>query len=69
MPAIYAHYRFGHYVYEKLNEELKEIVKKHFSSFLNGLQGPDPLLYHLPYLPMKLQRLGMSFIKNHVLNF
>lgn len=69
MPAIYAHYRFGHYVYEKLNKELKEIVKKHFSSFLNGLQGPDPLLYHLPYLPDEITETGDVIHKEPCIKF
>lgn len=58
MPAIYAHYRFGHYVYAKLDADLKEVVKSHFPSFLVGLQGPDSLMYHSPLFPDEITKAG-----------
>lgn len=69
MPAIYTHDRFGKYVFEKLGGEVKSVIEKHYSSFQIGLQGPDPLLYHRPYLPDEITKLGDDLHKETCAKF
>lgn len=49
MPGIYAHYYFGKEIYRHLDTSLKEVVQKYNYAYIQGLQGPDTLLYHMPY--------------------
>lgn len=60
MPAIYAHDKFGKLVFEGLDKELKDVIKTYYSQFRIGLQGPDPLFYHRPYLPDKATKEGSN---------
>lgn len=61
MPAIYAHDKFGKLVSEQLQGELKNVIETYYPQFRIGLQGPDPLFYHRPYLPDEATKEG-SFI-------
>ena len=50
MPTTYTHDVFGKMVYQKLPENLKEIVEEHMNAYRIGQHGPDILFY---YHPMK----------------
>lgn len=57
MPAIYAHYRFGSMVYEKLPSERKKQIT-HKDLFDIGLSGPDFFFYYLPVKKCKINQIG-----------
>ena len=46
MPATYAHRRFGAEIFERLPENLKNIVAKEREVFDIGLHGPDIFFYY-----------------------
>ena len=58
MPAIYAHYYFGKEIYRHLDSSIKDVVKKYHYAYVQGLQGPDTLLYHMPYKTDKINTMG-----------
>ena len=45
MPTTYTHDAFGKAVYQKLPEEIKQVIAGHKMAFLIGLHGPDLLFY------------------------
>lgn len=69
MPAIYAHDTFGKLVSEQLTGELKKVVSSYYDQFRIGLQGPDPLFYHRPYLPDKATKEGSHIHRQLCSNF
>lgn len=58
MPALYAHNRFGKEVFERLDGELKEVIKNHYNQFRVGLQGPDIFFFYKPWKKNKVSELG-----------
>lgn len=48
MPALYAHNRFGADVVEQLDVELQTILKKYYTQFRIGMQGPDIFFFYRP---------------------
>ena len=58
MPAIYAHHKFGEYVYTALNDELKELILPHKTAFQIGLQGPDIFFFYRPWKKNKMVEYG-----------
>lgn len=45
MPAIYAHYRFGAAMLQRMPGDLRRTAKRHRNLFDVGLHGPDLLFY------------------------
>lgn len=58
MPAIYAHDRFGAQVSGKIDGELGEIIKKYYTQFEIGLQGPDIFFFYRPFAHNAVNRYG-----------
>ena len=58
MPALYTHNRFGAAVVEHLEDELKEIIKKHYTQFRIGLQGPDIFFFYRPWKKCEVSQFG-----------
>lgn len=50
MPALYAHNRFGGDVIRQLDNELQMILKKYYTQFRIGMQGPDPFFFYRPII-------------------
>ena len=50
MPALYAHNRFGGDVFRQLDSELQTILKKYYTQFRIGMQGPDPFFFYRPII-------------------
>ena len=59
MPAIYAHDRFGREVASKLSGEIKEIIKRYYTQFQIGLQGPDILFFYRPFYINAVAKYGI----------
>lgn len=49
MPTTYTHDAFGRETYQKLPEEVKNIIRKYKKLYLIGLHGPDIFFYYRPY--------------------
>lgn len=49
MPTTYAHDLYGKMVYQRLNPELKKVIKRHQTTYQIGLHGPDILFYVRPF--------------------
>lgn len=58
MPSLYAHNRFGKCVTEKLDGEIKDVVKKHYRQFSLGVQGPDILFFYRPFMKTAVSKCG-----------
>jgi len=58
MPALYTHNRFGADVTEHLEDELKDIIKKHYTQFRIGLQGPDIFFFYRPWKKCEVSKCG-----------
>lgn len=58
MPAIYAHDRFGAQVSQQINNDLKQIIQKHYTQYQIGLQGPDIFFFYKPYSKNKVNQYG-----------
>ena len=50
MPALYAHNRFGGDVIRQMDKELQKILKKYYTQFRIGMQGPDPFFFYRPII-------------------
>lgn len=50
MPALYAHNRFGADVFKQQKDELQNILKKYYTQFRIGMQGPDPFFFYRPII-------------------
>ncbi len=50
MPALYAHNRFGADVFKQLDDELETILKKYYTQFRIGMQGPDIFFFYRPII-------------------
>lgn len=48
MPAVAAHYYFGHEVLKLLPEEIQSKINQNMSAFNLGLQGPDLFFFYKP---------------------
>lgn len=59
MPAIYAHNRFGAMVSGRLEGELKDTVRNHYTQFRIGLQGPDIFFFYKPYCSNRVAKYGI----------
>ncbi len=69
MPAIYAHDRFGADVAERLDPELKEIIRKYPASYAAGLQGPDILFFYRAWGKNSVNQYGVHLHKISALPF
>lgn len=58
MPALYAHNQFGANVANRLDGEIKEIVKKYYTQFRIGLQGPDIFFFYRPFIKTTVSQCG-----------
>ncbi len=58
MPTTYTHDLFGKAVFQKLPEEMQEIVKKHRMAYIIGLHGPDILFYYHPFQKNEMNQTG-----------
>ncbi len=58
MPAIYAHDRFGAKVSERIKDDLKETIKKYYTQYQIGLQGPDIFFFYRPLGKNKVNQYG-----------
>ncbi len=59
MPATYAHYKFGKFVYQALPREIRRLLKGGRAAYLVGLHGPDLLFYYHPYGKNRINQLGV----------
>jgi hypothetical protein len=62
MPAVYAHYKFGKFVYKALPKEIQQIIKENKPAYLLGLHGPDLLFY---YRPIGKNRVNQQGVRMH----
>ncbi len=69
MPAIYAHDRFGADVAERLNPELKDIIRKYPAPYAVGLQGPDLLFFYRPWGKNRVNQYGVHLHRISALPF
>lgn len=60
MPTTYTHDAFGRETYQKLPEEIKNIIRENKKLYLIGLHGPDLLFYHKPYRKNDVSSLGYN---------
>ena len=58
MPTTYTHDLFGKAVYQRLPEEMKEIIMHCRMAYLIGLHGPDILFYYRPFLKNEINQTG-----------
>lgn len=63
MPALYAHNRFGADVFQQLEEELKPILKKYYTQFRIGMQGPDIFFFYHPMSRNRVSKHGGNMHK------
>ncbi len=61
MPTTYTHDLFGKQLYQKLPEEMQEIIRENKDLYRIGLHGPDILFYLLP-VP-SVPRIGVKMHK------
>lgn len=69
MPAIYAHDCFGIEVAERLDQELREIIRKYPAPYAIGLQGPDLLFFYRPWSHNRVNQYGVHLHKVSALSF
>lgn len=60
LPALYAHYRFGHQILPTLPHDVQKVIQKHRSFFDMGLQGPDFLFYCHPLSKASTAKYGSA---------
>ena len=60
MPTTYTHDVFGKMVYQKLPENLKEIVEEHTNAYRIGQHGPDILFYYHLFHENPVNQKGMA---------
>lgn len=60
MPALYAHNRFGGEVVKHLDDELADIIQKHYTQFRIGLQGPDIFFFYQPWKKTPVSACGYA---------
>lgn len=60
MPTTYTHDVFGKMVYQKLPENLKEIVEEHMNAYRIGQHGPDILFYYHLFHENPVNQKGMA---------
>ena len=60
MPTTYTHDVFGKMVYQKLPENLKEIVEEHMNAYRIGQHGPDILFYYHLFHENPVSQKGMA---------
>ena len=58
MPALYAHNRFGGDLIKQLDGELQTILKKYYTQFRIGMQGPDPFFFYRPIFKTYVSKWG-----------
>lgn len=69
MPAIYAHDRFGIEVAERLDPELRNIIRNYPAPYAIGLQGPDLLFFYRPWSKNRVNQYGVHLHKVSALPF
>lgn len=60
MPTTYTHDAFGKETYQKLPEEIKNMIRENKKLYLIGLHGPDILFYYKPYRKNEVSSLGYN---------
>lgn len=63
MPTTYAHDVFGKMVFQKLPDDMKQIVTSQRAAYLIGLHGPDILFYYKPFGHNSVNEKGYSMHK------
>ncbi|MBQ4342470.1 MAG: zinc dependent phospholipase C family protein [Erysipelotrichaceae bacterium] len=58
MPATYTHGVYGKKVLEALDEQTRELIKKHRSLYDIGLSGPDILFFYQPLKSNDIKKIG-----------
>lgn len=58
MPTTYTHDFFGKLVYQKLPNEIQEIVRRHKMAYVIGQHGPDLLFYYKPFQVNEINQTG-----------
>ena len=61
MPAIFAHDLFGRNVFMKLDQEIKEIIRRNRDCFYLGVQGPDVLFFYRPWGKNPVNQKGYRY--------
>ena len=69
MPTTYTHDVFGKSVYQKLPEELKQIIERERNAYRIGLHGPDILFYYRPYFKNPVNQKGHEMHKANAAQF
>jgi hypothetical protein len=69
MPTTYAHVSFGDRVFDRLDDEIKELLTAHLSLFQIGLHGPDIFLYYMPLRPDPIKSIGRRMHKEPASRF
>lgn len=69
MPALYAHNRFGGDVIKHLDEDLQTILKKYYTQYRIGMQGPDPFFFYRPIMHTHVSKCGSDMHKEEAKAF
>ena len=69
MPTTYAHDLFGKMVYQRLNPELKQVIKRYQTTYQIGLHGPDILFYVRPFHSNRFNRMAHRLHEEEAMNF
>lgn len=69
MPTTYTHDAFGKSVYQKLPEEIRQVINRHKMAYLIGLHGPDLLFYFRPYEKNDVNQRGHEMHEEEAAGF
>jgi len=69
MPTTYTHNFFGKVVYQKLPEEIQELITRNKMAYLIGQHGPDILFYYRPFCENRINRLGHQMHEESATDF
>ncbi len=70
MPGLITHVLCSHQVSNKVDDEIKELIKKYPSAYYLGSQGPDIFFYYLPgFLNKETLNLGLLLHKRNTNDF
>lgn len=58
MPTTFTHDFFGKIVYQKLPEDMQDLIMQHRMAYLIGQHGPDILFYYRPFKENEVNRIG-----------
>lgn len=69
MPTTYAHDLFGKMVYQKVDEKVQRIIRRHRMAYTIGLHGPDILFYLQPFRKNPVNQLGHEMHRQEAAGF